>query len=131
MLQWTNSTSVISKWGTYSSFLSSVILFLALSSNFILPDVKSLARLMLPSHIQSNRIKSSSESSNSTSALGPLYPHIKFSGLLFSFNFFQPVKYFFLFGNWLSVFKLLQFVYSFDLQLFLFVFQKIYQVEIM
>ena len=39
--QWTNSTSVISRCGTFSPFLSFVILFSALPSSFIVSDVKS------------------------------------------------------------------------------------------
>ena len=41
MLQWTNTTSVISKWGTSSPFLLSVILFSMFASNFIVSGVKS------------------------------------------------------------------------------------------
>ena len=41
-LQWTNTTSVFSKLGTFSIFLSLVILFLLLARNFIFSGVKSL-----------------------------------------------------------------------------------------
>ena len=41
ILQWTNTTSVISKWGPLSPFLSLVILFSVLPSNFIVSGVKS------------------------------------------------------------------------------------------
>ena len=42
ILQWTNTTSVISKWGIFSVFLSSVIFLLMLPSNFNISGVKSL-----------------------------------------------------------------------------------------
>ena len=41
MLQWTNTTSVVSKCGTFSPFLSLVILFSVLPSNFTVLGVKS------------------------------------------------------------------------------------------
>ena len=41
MLQWTNFTSVISKWGTFSPILSLVILLLVLLCNFIVSGVTS------------------------------------------------------------------------------------------
>ena len=41
ILQWTNTTSLISKWGTFYPFLSLVILFLVLPRNFIVLGVKS------------------------------------------------------------------------------------------
>ena len=41
ILQGTNTTSVISRCGTFSPFLSLVILFLVFSSNFIVSSVKS------------------------------------------------------------------------------------------
>ena len=41
ILAWTNNiTSVISKWGTFSSFSSLVILLLVLPSNFIVSTIK-------------------------------------------------------------------------------------------
>ena len=39
--KWTNITSVISKWGLFSPFLSLVILFSELPSNFTVSGVKS------------------------------------------------------------------------------------------
>ena len=39
MLRWTNTTSVIYKWGIVSTFLSLVILFLVLPSSFIVSGV--------------------------------------------------------------------------------------------
>ena len=42
VLQWTNTTSVISKLGTFSSFLSLVILLLVPPSDFIVSGVKRL-----------------------------------------------------------------------------------------
>ena len=42
MLQWTNITSVISKWGKFLPFLSSVILLSMIPSNFIVSGFKSL-----------------------------------------------------------------------------------------
>ena len=42
LLQWTNNTaSVISKWSRFTPFLSWFILFSVVSSNFIVPGVKS------------------------------------------------------------------------------------------
>ena len=41
VLQCTNTTSVISKWGTFSPFSSLVILLLVLPSNYIVSGVKS------------------------------------------------------------------------------------------
>ena len=41
ILQWTNTNYVISRCGTFSTFLSLVILFLVLPSNFIVSGVKS------------------------------------------------------------------------------------------
>ena len=41
ILQWANTTSVISRCGTFSPFLSLVILFSVLLSNFIVSSVKS------------------------------------------------------------------------------------------
>ena len=40
ILQWAYTTSVISKWGTFSPFLSSFILPLVLLSNFTISGVK-------------------------------------------------------------------------------------------
>ena len=40
MLQWTNTTPLISKWGTLSPFSSLVILFLVLPGNFTVLGVK-------------------------------------------------------------------------------------------
>ena len=40
MLQWTNTISVISKWGTFWPFLSWFILFSVLPSNLIVSGVK-------------------------------------------------------------------------------------------
>ena len=41
ILQWTNTTSVISKWGLFSPFLSLFISLLVLPSNFIVSGVNS------------------------------------------------------------------------------------------
>ena len=42
LLQWTNNTaSVISKWSRFTPFLSWFVLFSVVSSNFIVPGVKS------------------------------------------------------------------------------------------
>ena len=41
MLQWTNTTSVISRGGTFSPFLSLVILFSVLPKKFIVSGVES------------------------------------------------------------------------------------------
>ena len=42
LLQWTkNTTSVISKWSRFTSFLSWFILFSVVPSNVIVPGVKS------------------------------------------------------------------------------------------
>ena len=41
VLQWTNTTSVISKWCTFSTFLFLVILHLVLPNNLIVSGVKS------------------------------------------------------------------------------------------
>ena len=40
ILQYTNTTSLIYKWGTFSPFLSLVILLLVLPNNFIVSRVK-------------------------------------------------------------------------------------------
>ena len=39
ILQWTNTT-IISKWGIFSTFLSLIVLFSVLPSNLIVPGVK-------------------------------------------------------------------------------------------
>ena len=41
MLQWTNATSLISRWGKFSLLLSFVILFSVIPSNFIVSGIKS------------------------------------------------------------------------------------------
>ena len=45
IVQWRNGTSIISKWGTFSPFLSLVIIRLVFPSNFIVSDVKSLRNI--------------------------------------------------------------------------------------
>ena len=46
-LQWKNITSVISKWGAFLPFLSLLILFSALPSNFIFSGLKKLNMILL------------------------------------------------------------------------------------